>query len=69
MKELLEILHHRHRIVRDRYGHRVAHVAHVGEGCYLGSALWLDHAAMPYVYGGLFAVWIVHTVVIGFEKE
>lgn len=66
--KIWEMLHNRHKIVRDRYGHKVAHASHIGEGVYLGSTLWLDHTLMVYVYGGLFVVWIAHTVVVGLEK-
>jgi len=64
---VLQTLHDRHKIVRDRYGHTVAHASHVGEGCYLGSALWLDHQFMFYVYGALFVLWLAHTIVLGLE--
>jgi len=68
MKELLNTLHNRHKIVAEKYGPKVAHASHVGEGVYLGGTLFLEHHAMIYIYGGLFALWVVHTVVIGMEK-
>jgi hypothetical protein len=64
---LVKIIHERHKIVRDRYGHTAAHATHLGEGAYLSASLWLDHHLMFYVYGGLFGLWIVHTVIVGLE--
>lgn len=66
---VLEILHNRHKIVRERFGPKVAHASHVGEGVYLGGTLYLDHQFMVYIYGGMFVLWIAHTIIIGFEKE
>jgi len=66
--KVLEILHKRHKVVAERYGPHVAHATHVGEGVYLGSAMWLDHHLMVYVYGGLFVIWCCHTIIVGFEE-
>jgi hypothetical protein len=69
MKELLGLLHKRHKVVAEKYGKHVAVAAHAGEGVYLGSALFASHEFTYYVYGGLFVVWIVHTLVIGAGGE
>lgn len=68
--QLWEIVHKRHRIVRDRYGHRVAVATHIGEGAYFASfAFGLSHEFIGPLYVGLFVVWCCHTVIVGFEGE
>jgi hypothetical protein len=69
MKEVMEHLHKRHEYVAQKYGKPVAAATHAGEGVYLASSLFLSHEIVYYVYGCLFVVWVVHTVVIGFTGE
>lgn len=68
MKEILDLLHNRHKKVRDRYGHTVGHIYHCGEGIYFGSfAFGLSHEFIGPLYVGLFVVWLGHTIIVGLE--
>lgn len=65
MKQVIECLHKRHEFLAQKYGKPVAAASHVGEGFYLAGSLFASHEFVYYVYGGLFVVWVVHTIVVG----
>jgi hypothetical protein len=70
MKQVLKCLHQRHEFVAQKYGKPVAIVGHVGEGAYFSAfAFGLSHEYVGPLYMGLFVVWVIHTVVVGFTGE